>query len=199
MTFDDIAPNVLPKLPGIGVPRLRHELLRAAQHVCRTARVWRIWTDATEVQAAGEYDYELPTDSQIEVVEALTVDGRYRTPTPWTLAPGAPEDLPLHKVVPGRLVFELSKDLPAPRQVRWRLSLAPTEKATSLPDDIFLPWAALLSDGVLARCMSDVGRPWSSGDAAAYLKLFEEGCDMARKRTWHGYTDVVPRQRVQWC
>ena len=199
MTFDDIAPSLLPKLPGIGIPRLQHELLRAAQHVCRRARIWRIWTDVTEVQAAGEYDYELPSNSQVEVVEALTVDGRYRTPTPWTLAPGAPEDLPLHKVVPERLVFTLSKSLDAPKQVRWCLSLAPTEKTTDFPDDIFMPWASLLVDGVLAHCMSDVGRPWSSGDAAAYMAKFEEGCNTARKRTWHGYTDVVPRQQVQWC
>ena len=199
MTYDDFLPDTLPLLPGIGMPRVERALLRAAQELCRTARIWRIWSDEVSVQKAGEYDYDLPSGAQIEVVEALTVNGAYRTPTPWTLAPGAPEDVPLHRIVAGKLAYTLPKALGAAVKVRWRLSLSPAEGCSNFPDEIFAPWAALLAEGIVGRCQADVGRPWSSGDAAAHLKAFADGCDAARKRTWHGYTDVTPRQQVVWC
>lgn len=199
MTFDDIAADVLPLLPGIPQPRAERALLRCAQQLCRTARIWREWTEAVQVQGDGEHDVELPTGAQVDVVEAMTVDGHIRPMLPWGFVPGAPDEVRGGAVVPGRLVFHVGAGVPKGAQVRFRVSLLPSEDAATLPDEVFRPHAMLLAEGVIGQCMADVGRPWSSGDAGAHMAMFEHGASRAGVREWRSNTDITPRQRVQWC
>ena len=199
MTFDDIAADVLPLLPLLPQPRAERALLRAAQELCRRARVWREWTEAAEVQGAGEHDVEVPAGAQVVVVEAMTLDGKPHAALPWTFAPSAPDEARGGLVVPGRLVFYAGEGVLQGAQVRFRVALAPAEDATSLPDDVFRPHAALLAEGVIGRCMADVGRPWSNADAGGHLALFDQGAASAGVRAWRGETDATPRARMGWC
>ena len=126
----------------------------------------------------------------------MSADGRPHAMLPWTFSAVAPDEA--RGVVPGRLTFTVPAGFPA-AQVRWRVALSPAEDAATLPDEVFKPWADVLAEGVIGRCMADVGRPWSSVDAGAHLAQFEIGCARAGVRAWRGFTDKTPRARVGWC
>lgn len=198
-TVDAILPDVLPALPSVPLPRLERALIRAAQQLCRRARVWRVWTEPTLVQGPGEYDVDVPMHAQVEVLEAMTVNGRARQMLPWGFAPAAPEDAAGGHVVPGRVVFHVAEGGPL-GQVRFRAVLLPVDGAPGLPDEVFDPYSALLALGVQAICMADRDRPWTDLQmAAALAQEFAAGVSQAATRAWRGYTDGTRRARIGWC
>ncbi|MDR0273864.1 MAG: hypothetical protein LBI48_00670 [Burkholderiaceae bacterium] len=199
-TAFDLAADLLPVLPGVPQPRLERALLRAAQELCRTSRCWTVWTDPVTVAGSGEYDVELPPGAQVAVVERMTVDGRPRPMLPFSFTRRAPDDMPGAHVVPGRLTFQVTDGIHDGAQIRFRVALAPYDKAQGVDEAVFDPHSSVLAAGICALLLADPGQPWSNpGLAQVYAAQFSSGVARARLAAWRGMTDSAPRPRITWC
>lgn len=199
---DDILPDVMPRLPGVPVPTVERELLRAAQEMCRRSRCWTVWSEPVTL-AAGETEYEVdvPDGGQVELVVGMTMDGLPADVLPWQWANRAPEDQGGGDVVTtGSLVFRTGAAVRDGAVVRLKLVLVPGDNAAGIPDAVFDPYRDVLADGVIARCALIPKQAWTEPQlAAAHGAAFSAAVSRMALKEFQGRTNAMPRLEVGWC
>lgn len=185
-TWDKWFPDVLPQVPGCPTPVVRHELRRAAQALLTATRAWHR-NLATLPVAAGQSDVSIaPTDpaqQQIVRIESVWLDGQRLEPvTPdeldgattdnWGSHTGAPARY--LQLSPGTITLYPTPVVNAANGLTVRVSLCPSDSATTIPDDLALRYSDEIQTGARARLMLYPNKPWSNPQLGmAYSQAFD--------------------------
>lgn len=203
-TWDQWFPMVLVHAPTAPDPLVRQALCRAAREFMRRTLAWMEWLEATKT-AAGigmEYDFELPTQTELVRVDGATVSGvpldvqSYRQAVrDWTAHPDAGRSL----VTRDMATFTLQGSFAASESVQVKACLMPTIAATGIPDHLASRYWEAIGEGaksILLLTRGDFYQP----DLAAVAKgefqnaIAEHAVDVHR-----GGTAQTPRSRPKWC
>jgi hypothetical protein len=173
-TWDKWFPDVLPQVPGCPNPVVRHELRRAAQALLTATRAWQENLAPLPV-AAGQDEVTIapttPAQQQIVRIESVWLDGQRLEPvTPdeldgattdnWGTHTGAPSRY--LQLTPGVLTLYPTPAANAITGLLVRVSLCPSDTATTIPDDLALRYSDEIQVGARARLMLYPNKPWSN-------------------------------------
>jgi hypothetical protein len=161
-------PDLLPHVPGCPQILAEHELRRAAQVLMRRTRAWRIDEAARPVVAGQATVSVAPTSAELELVrvEAVWFDGKPLEPVTddvmdalyshdWRSDTGTPSRF--LQGVPGEIRLYPVPIADAVTGVTMRLSVAPSEGSTGLPDDLAIRFRDEIHVGAKARLMLSRG------------------------------------------
>jgi hypothetical protein len=190
---------------------MEHELRRAAQAFFRQTRAWKVDQALKAVVADTDVVAVAPdsTDQELVRVEAAWWDGRAMSPvTPeavdrqfvqeWQTHTGTPEHY--MELAPGELRIYPVPLADAAEGLRLRLSVAPSDDATGLPDDIALRYRDEIHVGAKARLMLMPGKSWSSPDlAAVYGQAFSGMVAKATMRAARAGVGARIPSSPKWC
>lgn len=204
-------PDLLPHVPGCPQVLAEHELRRAAQVLMRRTRAWRI-DDAARPVVAGQATVSVaPTSAELELVrvEAVWFDGKPLEPVTaevmdalyshdWRSDTGTPTRF--LQGVPGEIRLYPVPIADAVTGVTLRLSVAPSESSTGLPDDLAIRFRDEINVGAKARLMLYPGRPWTNPElAAVYGQAFDSLVGTATAAAARSYSDARIPSRMKWC
>lgn len=204
-------PDLLPHVPGCPQILAEHELRRAAQVLMRRTRAWRIDEAARPVVAGQATVSVAPTSAELELVrvEAVWFDGKPLEPVTddvmdalyshdWRSDTGTPSRF--LQWVPGKIRLYPLPDADAVTGVTLRLSVAPSESSTGLPDDLAIRFRDEIHVGAKARLMLYPGRPWTNPDlGAVYGQAFDSLVGTATAAAARSYSDARIPSRMKWC
>lgn len=205
--FPDLALHV----PGCPNVLMEHELRRAAQAFFRQTRAWKVDQALKPVAAGADVVPITPdnADQELVRVEGAWWDGRSMSPvTPevidrefvqeWQGHTGTPEHY--MELAPGELRIYPIPQADASQGLRLRLSVAPSDEATGLPDDIAVRYRDEIHVGAKARLMLVPGKPWSSPDlAAVYGQAFAGMVAKATVRAARAGVGARIPSSPKWC
>lgn len=204
-------PDLLPHVPGCPQVLAEHELRRAAQVLMRRTRAWKVDVPAVAVSAGQDVVTVAPpsADHELVRVEAAWYDGRPLEPTTaevldalyaddWRAHTGTPSKY--IQIVPGEIRLYPVPVANAVTGLSVRLSVAPSETAAGLPDDIALRFRDEVQVGAKARLMLYPGRPWTNPElAAVYGQAFDSLVGTATAAAARSYSDARIPSRMKWC
>ena len=205
--FPDLAVHV----PGCPQMLMEHELRRTAQAFFRATRAWKVDQALKPITALTESVVVVPdlTTQDLVRVEAAWFDGRKMDPTTadgldgqymqgWHEITGAPDRY--LELEPGVLrLFPLPQGAAA-TGLKLRLSVAPSEAATGLPDDIALRYRDEMHVGAKARLMLMPGKPWTNFDlAGVYGTTFGSMVNTTTVRAAMGHVQARLPSSPTWC
>lgn len=204
-------PDLLPHVPGCPQILAEHELRRAAQVLMRRTRAWRIDEAARPVVAGQAMVSVAPTSAELELVrvEAVWFDGKPLTPvTAEVMDAGCADDWRAHTGSPSRFLQWVPGEIrlyPVPiadavTGVTLRLSVAPSESSTGLPDDLAIRFRDEIHVGAKSRLMLYPGRPWTNPDlGAVYGQAFDSLVGTATAAAARSYAQARIPSSVKWC
>jgi hypothetical protein len=204
-------PDLLPHVPGCPQVLAEHELRRAAQVLMRRTRAWQVDVPAVAVVAGQATVSVAPTSAELELVrvEAVWFDGKPLEPTTaevldalyaddWRAHTGTPSKY--IQMVPGEIRLYPVPVADAVTGLSVRLSVAPSETAAGLPDDIALRFRDDVQVGAKARLMLYPGRPWTNPElAAVYGQAFDSLVGTATAAAARSYAQARIPSSVKWC
>ena len=200
-TIDQLYADMLPSLPGVPLPLLRSQFARAAQSFCARTKCWAIWTDEVATTAAGtDYDFELPPQAQVALIERATCDGNDLPVESWrAFDHGDERDGSASVHSRDLLTFQLGRPLGAGKKIRIRLVLVPTANASAYPDHLIQQYGDSIAAGAKALLMAVPGASFGNLQLAPiHAAAFEQSIASAAVREWRGRTLRTPRAAVQW-
>jgi hypothetical protein len=204
-------PDLLVHVPGCPQVLVEHELRRAAQVLMRRTRAWKVDVPAVAVSAGQDVVTVAPpsADHELVRVEAAWYDGRPLEPTTaevldalyaddWRAHTGTPSKY--IQMVPGEIRLYPVPIADAVTGVTMRLSVAPSEGSTGLPDDLAIRFRDEIHVGAKARLMLYPGRPWTNPDlGAVYGQAFDSLVGTATAAAARSYSDALIPSRMKWC
>ncbi len=205
-------PDLMPHVPGCPQVLAEHELRRAAQALLTRSRAWKVTESALVAVAAGQEEVTVaPSDTTQELVrvESVWYDAcALSLTTVAQLDADYGDDWTAHTGTPDRYVQETPGVLrlyPIPMTaatlgLKLRLSVAPGEASTGLPDDIALQFRDAVHVGAKARLMLYPGKPWTNLDmAGVYGQAFTALVDSATIDAARSFGAARISSRVNWC
>jgi hypothetical protein len=103
-------------------------------------------------------------------------------------------------MVPGEIRLYPVPIADAVTGVTMRLSVAPSEGSTGLPDDLAIRFRDEIHVGAKARLMLYPGRPWTNPDlGAVYGQAFDSLVGTATAAAARSYSDARIPSRMKWC
>ena len=211
-SLDLFLPFILPHVLGASEPLVKQCLVRAAQEFCRRTLVIQDVFTANQVAEAGEYDVDLPTQSQLLRLNAVMVGERAVALEPVVHATlpvalrGAAGGATPQVGTPTTAYFKTATGTsfwlyPLPAEdsantITVRASYAPKLNATSLDDALYDDWLDAMSSGTLARLLATKGQPFSDPAASLMHKqMFEVEVSRGRREGTTGRIVGSPRVR----
>ena len=144
------------------------------------------------------------TSSNGDIIEAIHVklDGQVLTPKGevwldenienWRIAMGSPEFFTVDREKKLRLI-------PVPNKLMYHalevwVALKPLRAATTFPDFILDDWFETITDGAVARLLSQTSKPWRDFEAAGfYWERYASAREDARTRSRLGHSEARSR------
>ena len=197
-------PSLLPHVTGCSEPMMDMALCDAAQKFFRDSRAWQQWLTAVTV-ATGDREYPLPLPSGSEVLQldAATVNGTPFDILSWRSFCADPDDVQGENsglTTLDRIVFTLSRELPAGTLVKIRATLVPSDDATGIPDDLFVQYGKSIAKGARAQLQATKDKPYTDVAMAGIAQgEFLAAIGTANIQTYRGNTSSTPRLRPTWC
>jgi hypothetical protein len=199
-------PQVLVHVPGAPNPLIAQALRTAARKFFRRTRAWVQWLDPvrTTGRASSEYDFDLPTDSELFALEQATQGGRpypvqsfrHRTSDPAQFGADQGQGL----VSRDLQTFVLTGGMPASERVQVQVVLIPSATATGIPDELASRYLEALAEGAKSELMLTPETPFFNPELAAVAnEKFEQAMNEASTQAYRGHTKNVPRARPKWC
>lgn len=164
-----------------------------------------VWLDPQTSSGVGstEYDFDLPTQSEIVRVEQVTADGNevpvtaYRQLTKdWTRDQGAEQGL----VTQDMQTFTLLGTFAAGQAVQVQASLRPSTNATGVPDAPAARCMEAITQGAKSTLLLTPKAAFFDLDGAAIAKArFDDAIARHSVDAYRSHTNTMPRAKVQWC
>lgn len=189
-TLAALAPDVALYVLGCAQPTIEKALLRAAQQLCEDAWVWTETLDPEPVLAVSLPLELVPSEGQFLGVARLTADGAVLPPaTPLQLrdvaTPANSTPVCYEADAVGRVML-----FPKPAtsvSVEAVIAVKPKATATSLHDDIAVPWRQALVDHALSTIKMIPSQPFTDpAGAAVHLRLYNAAMQRAKQVGWFG-------------
>lgn len=204
-TWDFWFPDVLIHAMSAPDPLVRQALCRSAREFFTKSRAWTEWLEGTQTTqgASVEYDFEIPTQSQLLTIERATLDGnplrvdsfRQRTSDVATNQQG---DKAL--VSSDLASFFLAGEYAGGSRVQAFVTLIPSLLATGIPNHLANRHMEAIAEGAKAILLmtpdTDFYKPELAGIARS---LFESAIANAGVRAFMGNTTQIPRARPKFC
>jgi len=197
--WSEFHPHLFVSVMGCSIPLADHEIRNAAIDFLTRTRAWCVWLDPiTTVADVREYDFELPSNSDVVRVERATVGGNpvtvssYRSSitNPATSASGSGE---LYTV--DTKTFVLTDSYSAGQSLEIQASLRPSRTATGIENFLFDQFYLNILEGAKARLLSLSGTPFYNPQLAQDCKVaFEDAIVNKKLHDWRGNT--ATRRRV---
>lgn len=170
-TLTSFLQDILPQLPGCPTVTVVNELRRTLQVFFEKTRAWKMTLDS-ETMSPGESEVTISSgDSGRDLVrvEQVWFDGRLLSPVSgdmlsdrggddWQERSGTPQEY--LQDTPG--VVRLYPTPASPGRFVARISVKPSDSATSIPDELAVKYRNDLTAGAKGRLMLYVGQPWSN-------------------------------------
>lgn len=211
-TWDKWLPDVLPHVPGCPIPVVHHELRRAAQSLLSKARAWKRTLPAVAVIANNpnvNLTPETPAEQKIVRPEAAWYDSVRLTPTTdEELDASAGEDwanhtgTPTHYLMmtPGVVTLYPKPTANSITGLKVRVSLCPSDNATTIPDDLALLYSDEIAMGAKARLMMYRNKPWTDANVGMVLEAsFKIAIDSAASRASRSLAGGRIAARPTWA
>lgn len=188
MNLSDLLVDVNPYAPGCPSVVALAKLRESAQNFCRRSLVLNVSVTGTALGADLDLNTLLADQSLtvVKVIEAYA-DGVELNPVSRDYLRSR---LPGYASVqgPARLIYQTSEHLahlyPAPnvgQSFQAAVAVAPTNTATTLPDELIEAWKDAIVGGALMRICMTPGQSYTSQDMAAYgSALLSDGIARAR-------------------
>jgi hypothetical protein len=198
-------PQVLVHVPGAPNPLIAQALRTAARKFFRRTRAWVEWLDPvrTSGRATGEYDFDLPTESELHALEQATQGGRpypvqsFRQRHSDPAQFGADQDLGL--LSRDLQTFFLVGNTPAAEKVQVQVVLIPSATATGIPDYLASRYLEALAEGAKSELMLTPDTTFFNPELAAVAnEKFEQAISEASVQAYRGHTKTIPRARPKW-
>ena len=168
--ISDVADELRLDVPGAPMPLVERELREAAREFCDKSLAWRYVGDKAAVTAGQEtIDPDLPTESELILVDWLAIDGTRIAPTsaadvPPSLADTGP--VTAFRVEGDEIVPMPVPDADATAQVG--VIVRPSSTARSIDDALWGHWSDGIKSRAIARLCLMHGRTWSNPDLGGY-------------------------------
>lgn len=167
-------PDLLPHVAGCPVLLAEHELLRAAQVFFRETRAWQETVPSLSVTVAGGGSITITNpDAGHELVriENAWLDGIPLGVTTaddldaamgddWTTHTGTPSHI--YQITPGVAMLYPKPIADSATGLKVRVSVCPSDAATSVPDEMAVKFRDAIASGAKARLMIYPDKPWTN-------------------------------------
>lgn len=185
-------------------PLLEAKTRQAAIEFFQRTRAWVEWLDpATSFEGLVEYDFDIPSQSDVARVERATVDGKpiviqsYRdAPHDWTRS-----DLVNQGLVTRDLkTFRLGNAVASGQVIQVQVALTPSRTSAGMPDDLFEKYKDDIVHGARSKLLEISSTTFYQPDVAGReFALFESAIATNAVDAWRGMTANTPRARVKLC
>lgn len=207
-SFDLLFDDIMPSLPGCGTDLVRRAIRRTAQDFFRRTRAWKVAINDLAV-VVGESEITITPDlSSQEVVriEAAWWNGVAighkslkaldNERENWTVSTGTPECLT-------QLSPTIATLIPSPSEagsIMVRVAVAPSDRATSLPDELMAEFSRALIDGAKAAMFMLPKKPWSDYSLGGlFQQAYEQAVASATYRAAIAFGDARIPARPSFC
>jgi hypothetical protein len=209
--WDAWLPDVLPHAAGCPSVLARHEIKRAAQAFFRDSFAWRAVLDAISVDIGEPEMRVFPDASGTEIVrieqaalgqselKPLFIDAVAESfGADWSTQTGTPEAITA--VTPNTIRLVPYPIEPQADRLTLTVSLAPSDAATGIPDELYARYREAIAGGAKSRLMLISGQPWANVDMGASLSArFEADISAARTDAARAHSRATPRSRPSFC
>lgn len=197
-------PLVLVHVRGAPDPLVTNAIRRAAREFFKRTRVWTEWLDATLATGthATEYDFDLPTGSELVRVEQATVNGN---PLPVQSYRQLLKDWTSNQVDGPSIVsrelasFHLAGSFSPTDSIQAQVSLMPSVSAKSIPDTYATRYQEAIAEGAKAILLMVPGDFYDPQGAQFAKSIFEAAINSAAVDAYRSHTNNVPRSTPKWC
>lgn len=198
MRFDALTGQVLIQTPGCSDILAEDALRKAAIRLCEEARVWR--DTATFATRDQDNDLEVPQQARAVDVVRAWIDGSEIEPTtPESCDQFEDAGVPTRYYRTSDNVLRL---VPAPSEsvsLTVESILAPTNNASTIPDDIAERCRMALIYGALAYLLALNGQPWAQPAlAGSYAQLFDAEINSLATQEAKGRVRAALRSRARF-
>lgn len=199
MLWPAFHPLCLPHLLECSVPLLEQELITAANEFFRRTRAWREWLDDVQaIDGVKEYDVDPPVGAVLVRIEAAKKSGRL------VLVGGSFEIAAQERqssdvvTLQDRLTLKVAQAA-AGETYSIFASLAPSRKATGVPDAHFNEHYDVIANGAIARVCAIPGFAFSNpGMASVRSGMFESQIGRVAALADRSFSNSMPVRRVYW-
>lgn len=203
--FETLLPDVVSMVPACPEIIAERAIRAAVIELCEKTDAYQKQLDAVTVhKGIYEYDLEPPIGTNVHRIIWVTYDGKPLEPVStglleqrqenWRKETGTPE----YFVKDGLELFNL---VPVPNEVKAnaveiRVSLKPTQSATSCDDLVMTDHRDTIINGALFRLCRMPSKDWTDlGAAQIYNSLFNEGLILAERRARQADNPVAAKVR----
>lgn len=203
-TWDFWFSDVMVHAPTAPDPLVRQALCRASREFLRRTRIWTEWLEATTTtEGMGvEYDFELPTQTELLRIEQATLNGQplkvqsfRQRAKDWNQYPDGEKALVSRDLV----TYNLTGMFSAGDVVQVQASLIPSLRATGLPDYLANSYLEPIAEGAKAILLLTPGEYFKPDMAGIARALFESYINENSVDAYRSHTNEVPRARTKWC
>lgn len=197
-TWEQWYDEVVPDVPGAGLPLIKNAIKNAAIEFCQRTRVYRIEHPAiSAVEDDGEYDWAPGAGLKVVRAEIVWYEGKQLDPvTPadlqalypqWTEETGPP--VYFVQEMPETLVLVPKPNADAADAITARVSVKPSRAATSISDQLYELYLEQIAAGAKARLFAMQSKPWSNPQGAQRESgLFEDAIAQANLDAFRGHS-----------
>ena len=196
---------VLVHVPGAPNPLVAQALRTSAREFFRKTRAWVEWLDPVQSTGVGssEYDFDLPSETELFSLEKATQGGRAYPVTSYRQRSSDPS-LFGKSQEPGLASrdltsFFLTGDLPAMQRVQAQVVLIPSATASGIPDYLAVKYMEALGEGAKAELMLTPDTSFFNPELARVASdKFERAVNTVHTQAYLGFTKSVPRAQPKW-
>lgn len=165
MNLEDLAPFVLPSVPGCPDPTLLHHLRQAAIEFCGKTLVWQQELDPIDsVSATDSYPLPVPDGAKLVKLLSFTIDGTEA----YVVTPEKGRRLAVQDSIRDVAWTDDRTNVrinPVPGvdglQYVLKVALKPSQAATAIPDEVGEHYAQDIATGALASLLDLENVTWS--------------------------------------
>lgn len=194
-------PDLLTFVQACPEPLLNQELRRAAQTFFRRSRAWVQWLTPITLTSAVSYPLTLPTDAMVVRLEKATLDGKPIELPNWRSFEADPLAVPGQSsgiTTADRISVLLAQPYAAGGRLAVQAALAPSDAATTIPDDQVAQHRDAILHGARSRLLLLPDKSFTNPQMATLeLGMFEDAIGVAQHQAYKGFGGQVPRMRFR--
>lgn len=206
VNIDKFLPYVMPHASGVSEPTAEQAIRDSAIEFLSKTRLWRDWLQPVTLAADSELaNLTIHADAELHRIEDLWLD---RSPLEPMTEDGIRESrfLPGDRGAPrfytsdgpGSIRLFPIPDREYLQMLRARVTLIPSQQATTLPEFLYKHYAREIADGALSRLHASSENYARPESLALYSSKYEAAIDRGISQAARSNTRSPRRARAHW-